>query len=116
LGKEDGWVYAHNIWEALEISLERVGDKEQQKLGHAMKALGFTKKRMTRNKARVPYYERISTEGAAKWFSFRYDLSLKRWVLNSWREITDAELDEYDQPFDPDDIFEDENGEALDTD
>jgi predicted P-loop ATPase len=104
IGDEDGWVFAHQIWEALDIPVVRVGDKEQQQLGHAMKALGFKRKRMTSNKARVTYYERASTEGERKHFRFEFNSARKKWMLSSRSEPTDEELDEYNGPFVDSDI------------
>jgi hypothetical protein len=93
-GTEDGWVFPYQIWEALDIQLARVGDKEQQQLGHAMKALGFKKKRRTWNKVRVPYYERGLTERVVRHFRFDFNQGQKRWVLESEYRANDDELEE----------------------
>jgi hypothetical protein len=101
-GESDGYIYASDSWGALDIPIARVEAREHQKLGHAMKALGFEKTRKTRNKSKVTCYERGSSEEVAKRrFTFRYDLDAKRWLSCIRDEsLGDGPLTEFDDEHD----------------
>ena len=116
IGYEDGYVFASDLLEALEIPVGRAENREHQKLGHAMKALGFEKKRRTRNKIRALCYERGSTEDVTKQIRFKYNSDNKKWsVDHSWGKVTDSdeEFDEYDGPF-VDEISDDDIDPSAD--